>query len=106
MLAKLLWTMLPGAMGSIVALKFLGDELSFGQKLTSFFSGLACAVYVAPILLTWFSIEGERVIAGVEFLAGLFSMVTCRELFKEINHADILGALKRRYLGDKNDELN
>lgn len=92
-------TFLPGAAGAAVSLKFLGDGLSFSQKLISFAIGFACAVYIAPALIEFFSIRGERVHSGVEFLVGLFALATCRELFTEINSADIIGALKRRYLG-------
>lgn len=92
-------TFLPGAAGAAVSLKFLGDGLSFSQKIISFAVGFACAVFIAPALIDLFSIGGERVHSGVEFLVGLFALATCRELFTEINSADIIGALKRRYLG-------
>ncbi|MET3135459.1 hypothetical protein AAKU55_005769 [Oxalobacteraceae bacterium GrIS 1.11] len=90
---------LPGAAGAAVSLKFLGDGLSFSQKLISFSVGFACAVYIAPALIEFFNIGGERVHSGLEFLVGLFALATCRELFAEINSADIIGALRRRYFG-------
>jgi len=105
-ITKYLLPLLPGAMGSAVALKFLGEGLSWWQKLTSFGAGLACAIYIAPILIDWFCIAGSRTNSGIEFLVGLFALATCRELFKEINEADIIGSLKRRYLGAKNDPSN
>lgn len=98
-LAKAAISYLPGAAGAAVSLKFLGGELSRSQKLISFAAGFACAVYVAPAVIDMFSIEGARVHSGIEFLTGLFSMAICRELFTEINDADIIGAIKRRYLG-------
>ncbi len=98
-LAKAAISYLPGAAGAAVSLKFLGGELSRSQKLISFAAGFACAVYVAPAVIEFFSIEGNRVHAGIEFLTGLFSMAICRELFTEINEADIIGTIKRRYLG-------
>lgn len=90
---------LPGAAGAAVSLKFLGGELSRSQKVVSFAVGFACAVYVAPALIELFSINGPRVHSGIEFLVGLFGLATARELFTEINEADIIGALKRKYLG-------
>ncbi|WP_025918220.1 hypothetical protein [Herminiimonas sp. CN] len=90
---------LPGAAGAAVSLRFLGEDLSFSQKIISFAIGFACAVYIAPALIDLFSIGGQRVHSGVEFLVGLFALATCRELFAEINSADLIGALKRRYLG-------
>ena len=99
-LIKSALTYLPGAAGAAVSLKFLGEGLSRSQKLISFAVGFACAVYIAPALIEFFSIGGANVHAGVEFLVGLFALATCRELFTEINSADIIGALKRRYFGD------
>lgn len=90
---------LPGLAGALVSLKFLGGELSRSQKLISFAAGFACAIYVAPALIEFFGIQGTRVHSGIEFLTGLFSMAVCRELFAEINEADFIGALKRRFLG-------
>lgn len=92
---------LPGAAGAAVSLKFLGGELNRSQKLISFVVGFACAIYVAPALIEFFSISGARVHSGIEFLVGLFGLATCRELFKEINDADFIGTIKRRYFGSK-----
>ncbi|MEC5161842.1 hypothetical protein ACFDR9_004821 [Janthinobacterium sp. CG_23.3] len=92
---------LPGAVGAAVSLKFLGDGPSRSQKLISFAAGVACAVYVAPALIEFFSIGGAQVQAGVEFLVGLFALAIGRQLFIEINSADLIGALKRRYFGDR-----
>jgi hypothetical protein len=98
-LVKAAISYLPGAAGAAVSLKFLGGELSRSQKLMSFAVGFACAVYVAPALIEMFSIEGSRVHSGIEFLVGLFGLATARELMTEINDADIIGTLKRRYFG-------
>lgn len=89
----------PGAAGAAVSLKFLGEGLSISQKIISFLVGFACAVYIAPALIEFFNINGARVHSGVEFLVGLFALATCRELFTEINSADIIGTIKRRYFG-------
>ena len=90
---------LPGAAGAALSLKFLGGALGIGQKLTSFAVGLTCAVYLAPAAIELCGIQGERVHAGIQFLVGLFALATCRELFVEINSADLIGSLKRRFLG-------
>ena len=102
-LCKHLLPLLPGAMGAVVALKFLGEGLNWWQKLSSFLAGLVCAVYVAPVVIDWFDISGVRITAGIEFLVGLFSLAISREIFNEINNADLITAIKRRYLGDKHD---
>lgn len=98
-LLKFALASLPGAAGAAVSLKFLGKDLSTSQKFLSFLIGFACAVYIAPALIDFFTISGERVHSGVEFLVGLFALAICREVFTEINSADLIGALKRRYLG-------
>lgn len=103
---KYLLPLLPGAVGSAIALKFLGDGLNWWQKGSSFAVGLSCAIYVSPIVINWFALTGEQTHSGIEFLVGLFALATCREVFKEINEADIIGTLKRRFLGAKNDPTN
>lgn len=95
---------LPGAAGAAVSLKFLGADLNKSQKLVSFAVGFACAIYVAPALIEYFHIGGDRVHSGIEFLVGLFALATCRELFTEINDADIIGTIKRRYFGGSADK--
>jgi len=91
---------LPGAAGAALSLQFLGQALTLLQKLTSFAVGFVCAVYLAPAAIELFGIQGDRVHAGIQFLTGLFALATCRELFVEINTADLIGAIKRRFLGD------
>jgi len=98
-IGKFLITQLPGAAGAALSLKFLGAGLTLGQKVTSFVAGWAFAAYVAPALIELCKIQGEHVHAGIQFLVGLFALAVCRELFVEINNADLIGALKRRFLG-------
>jgi hypothetical protein len=98
-IAKAALGSLPGAAGAAVSLKFLGGELSRSQRLISFIAGFACAIYVAPAVIDLFNISGARVHSGIEFLVGLFGLAVCRELFTEINSADIIGTIKRRYFG-------
>jgi hypothetical protein len=92
-------TYLPGAVGAALSLKFLGADLTLWQKATSFAAGLACAGYVAPAAIEFWHIPGEHVPALLEFLVGLFALAVVRELFVEINSADLIGTLKRRFLG-------
>lgn len=96
-LTKYILPMFPGALGSALALKFLGEGISPWQKVTSFGVGLGSAMYVAPLLIEWFSITGAKTQSGLEFLIGLFALAVTRELFKEINEADIIGSFKRKF---------
>ncbi|KVF08995.1 holin [Burkholderia vietnamiensis] len=91
--------LIPGAIGSLIALSFIGDGLTRKQKAVSFLSGAAVAYYGGPLAVTWFSINDGGAQQAIGFLVGLFGLAITKELFKEINTADIIGALKRRFLG-------
>ncbi|MBU9359758.1 holin [Burkholderia multivorans] len=95
----LLWKLLPGAIGSLIALGFIGEGLTRKQKVVSFLSGGAVAYYGGPLIVVWFSITDSGAQQAIGFLVGLFGLAITKELFKEINTADIIGALKRRFLG-------
>jgi hypothetical protein len=98
-LGKFIIANLPGAIGSAISLKFLGKDLSISQKLTSFATGCACAVYAAPAIIELCHIPGEHIGGLLQLVIGIFSLAVVRELFVEINNADLIGALKRRFLG-------
>lgn len=95
----LLWKLLPGAIGSLVALGFIGEGLTWKQKAMSFLSGAAVAYYGGPAAVLWFSIADSGAQQTIGFFVGLFGLAITKELFKEINNADFIGALKRRIFG-------
>ncbi|PRG76126.1 holin [Burkholderia multivorans] len=95
----LLAKIVPGAIGSLIALSFIGDGLTRKQKAVSFLSGAAVAYYGGPAAVSWFSITDNGAQQAIGFLVGLFGLAITKELFKEINNADFLGALKRRIFG-------
>ncbi|MCW3701471.1 holin [Burkholderia cenocepacia] len=95
----ILWKLLPGAIGSLIALGFIGEGLTRKQKVVSFLSGGAVAYYGGPLIVAWFAITDSGAQQAIGFLVGLFGLAITKELFKEINTADIIGALKRRFLG-------
>ncbi|MBU9660885.1 holin [Burkholderia multivorans] len=95
----LLWKLLPGAIGSMIALGFIGEGLTRKQKIVSFLSGVAVAHYGGPLIVACFTITDSGKQQAIGFLVGLFGLAITKELFKEINAADIIGALKRRFLG-------
>lgn len=95
----LLAKVVPGAVGSLIALSFIGDGLTRKQKAVSFLSGAAVAYYGGPWAVSWFGITDGGAQQAVGFFVGLFGLAITKELFKEINTADIIGALKRRFLG-------
>ncbi|MDN7848131.1 holin [Burkholderia seminalis] len=95
----LLVKIVPGAVGSLITLCFIGDGLTGRQKVVSFLSGAAIAYYVGPAAVSWFAITGSGGPQAIGFLVGLFGLAVTKELFKEINNADFIGALKRRIFG-------
>lgn len=95
----LLTKIVPGAIGSMFALKFIGDGLTKRQKIASFAAGVAVAYYGGPFVIWLFSIPVGGPQQAIGFFVGLFGLAITKELFKEINNADFLGALKRRFLG-------
>lgn len=95
----LLAKVVPGAVGSLIALRFIGDGLSGRQKAVSFASGAAVSYFIGPLIVAWFGISDNGAQQAIGFLVGLFGLAITKELFKEINNADFIGALKRRFLG-------
>ncbi|OXJ17383.1 holin [Burkholderia sp. HI2500] len=95
----LLAKVIPGAVGSLIALRFIGDGLSGRQKAVSFVSGAAVSYFIGPLIVTWFGISDSGAQQAIGFLVGLFGLAVTKELFKEINNADFIGALKRRIFG-------
>ncbi|UQP01399.1 holin [Burkholderia multivorans] len=95
----LLVKIVPGAVGSLIALRFIGDGLTGRQKAVSFVAGAAVSYFVGPLIVTWFAITDNGAQQAIGFLVGLFGLAITKELFKEINNADFIGALKRRIFG-------
>ncbi|KUZ35284.1 hypothetical protein [Burkholderia territorii] len=95
----LLIKIIPGAIGSLIALRFIGDGLTGRQKAVSFVAGAAVSYFIGPAIVTWFAITDGGAQQAIGFLVGLFGLAIAKELFKEINDADFLGALKRRFFG-------
>jgi hypothetical protein len=95
----LLVKIVPGAVGSLLALKFIGDGLTWRQKAISFCSGAAIAYYAGPWAVLLFGSNDARSQQAIGFFVGLFGLAITKELFKEINNADFIGALKRRIFG-------
>ncbi|CAB3972370.1 MULTISPECIES: holin [Burkholderia] len=95
----LLAKIVPGAIGSLIALRFIGDGLTGRQKAMSFVTGAAFSYFIAPAIVVWCGITDSGAQQAIGFLVGLFGLAIAKELFKEINNADFIGALKRRFLG-------
>jgi hypothetical protein len=88
----------PSLMGSVVSLNFLGKGLSIYHKISSVVVGVACAVYVAPAVITWFGVDGKDMHASLQFLIGLFALAVGREIFREIENG-LIAKIRDKFLG-------
>jgi len=89
---------LPGALGSAMALKFLGEGIGYFQRLTSFCSGMIVSAYISPAALEYWGVAGEHIPNAINFAVGLFALAIVREVFKGINEGNFLGRLWDRLL--------
>ncbi len=90
----------PSAVGAVCSLYCLGETLSLRQKLSSFLIGVGSAVFVAPAIIEIFAITGPKTQICIDFLVGLFALAIISQIFKEIQSADLIGALKHRFFRD------
>ncbi len=91
---------LPSAVGAVFSLYCLGETLSLRQKLSTFLIGVGSAVFIGPAIIEIFAITGPKTQICIDFLVGLFALAIISETFKEIQSADLIGAIKRRFLRD------
>lgn len=90
---SVLFPLVPGAVGSALALKFLKDGIGRTQLITSFFGGLACAGYGGPAICELAKISGQHVPSLIGFFVGLFGLAIIREMFKELNESRLIGRM-------------
>lgn len=98
-LSALASKLVPGILGSIVALRALPSDATLGQRLTSFVGGVSAAVYVAPALVTWTGASGDEVVYATIFLVGTFGMVVVGEVttaIRDLQLAPIMRDTMRR----------
>ncbi len=96
----LLLPLIPSLAGSVVSLQFVGRDLSVGHKISSVCVGVACAVYVAPVVITWFGVDGKDLHASLQFLIGLFALAIGREIFREIENG-LIQRIRDKFLGGR-----
>ena len=90
--------LIPATLGAMVSLQFLGRDLSFRHQVSSVFVSVVCAVYIAPVLVSWAGIDGEKLHQSLEFLIGLFAIAIGREVFREIE-GGLVARIRKRFLG-------
>ncbi|MEX3555349.1 MAG: holin [Burkholderia gladioli] len=91
--------LLPAALGSLLSLKFVGQGLSIGQRLTTFVAGTVVAYYVTPLVTVKFGIVATDLQATMGFLVGLFGLSLVGEGFKAISNGTLLGFVRNRFGG-------
>ena len=72
--------------------------MSFSHKISSVCVGTLCAVYVAPVVISWFGIDGKELHASLQFLIGLFALAIGREVFREIENG-LIQRIRDKLLG-------
>ncbi|MEX3556629.1 MAG: holin, partial [Burkholderia gladioli] len=91
--------LLPAALGSLLSLRFVGQGLSIGKRLTTFVAGTVVAYYVTPLVTSKFDITSPDLQATMGFLVGLFGLSLVGEGFKAISNGIVLSFLKSRFGG-------
>lgn len=69
------WLMAAALVGGVIGLKQHKSTISGPvDGLVFFLTGFACAIFGAPLAAQWFSITGEREIAGLGFIIAILWM--------------------------------
>lgn len=79
-LGALMAKLWPGVLGSIVALRGMPADSTWGSRALSFFGGMGTSVVVTPGLCEWLGVSSQSIFALLSFLVGAFSMVVIGEL--------------------------
>ena len=98
-LRDILLPLIPSFAGSLVSLQFVGRELSIYHKVSSVCGGVACAVYVAPMVIQWFGVDRKELHASLQFLIGLFALAIGREIFRELENG-LIQKIRAKLLGE------
>lgn len=64
-----------GTAGSIMSLRWLPVGSSWGNKVTSFLSGLSIAVWLVPLAVELFGMKSQGGIGAFGFMGGLFGLL-------------------------------
>lgn len=100
-LAALAGKLIPGVVGSIVALRGLPPDSTWGQRATAVGGGVAAAYYLAPALYEWTGMASRNFEGALAFLVGAFSMVVIGEItstIRELQLAAIARDALRKFL--------
>lgn len=95
----------PGVAGSMVALRGLPPESTFGDRLLSVVGGASASYYVAPALARWIGDTSQQAYALMAFGVGAFGLVIAGEITRIIRevrlHELVRSWIKSRFrIGD------
>lgn len=91
----------PGILGSLVALRGLPPDSTWGQRATAVGGGAAAAWYLAPAINDWAGIASKNIEGALSFLVGAFAMVVIGEAtstIRELQLAVIARDALRKFL--------
>lgn len=91
----------PGVLGSIVALRGLPPDATWGQRVTAVGGGVAAAYYLAPAIHEWTGMSSRNFEGALSFLVGAFAMVVIGEAtstIRELQLAVIARDALRKFL--------
>lgn len=74
----------PALAGSLLSLRFLPAGATFTDRLIGAVGGLVSSIELAPILIEFAGISSPKMMAGAEFLTGLFAISVFGELSASI----------------------
>jgi hypothetical protein len=94
---KLLGALLPGAVGSAIALRFNTADASSRDRALAFFAGVALGHYGGSALAHLYGLDGPMADA-LRVAIGLFGLALVANVMAEI--PALIAAARRRYLGD------
>jgi len=83
-----------GILGSLVALRY-SPGASRWERGVNLASGSVIAIYLGPFTSEWLALHGERPVAAVSFLMGLFGLNLTNRIIEEIKTANLLGYFSR-----------
>lgn len=79
----------PGVVGSIVALRGLPPDSTWLQRVTAVGGGAAAAWYLAPAINDWAGIASKNIEGALSFLVGAFAMVVIGEVHSAIREMQL-----------------
>lgn len=96
-IVKLLGALLPGAVGSAIALRFNTTDARALDRLLAFMGGVALGHYGGGALAHWYGVDGVLADA-MRVAAGLFGLALVANVMAEL--PSLIAAARRRLFGD------